>query len=269
MIHALKLEWLKLRSFQTFKISVILYLILLPLLLMAVQAMFLGSGQASDMLSMDLLFEFPDLWDTTAYWASWLTFFMLVYLSVLSISSEYTNKTLRQNLITGVERTQYLMGKGLIMIVISLGATVYLFLITMLFGLVNGGSDGIFSGLDVLVRFFVQNLSYISLAFMLAVVLRRSGLVMILFFAYVLIVERIIRYLVFGSMLDSLEAGSYFPANVFSDVIPFFLINSPAAGMDPKILSIMVDPWLATGISAGYIVLFWAITIRIFKRRDL
>ena len=269
MMHALKLEWLKLRSFQTFKISVILYLILLPLLLMAVQAMFIGNTQASDILSLDVLFEFPYLWDTTAYWASWLTFFMLVYLSVLSISSEYTNKTLRQNLITGIERSQYLMGKGLIMIVISLGATIYLFIITILFGLINGGSDGIFSGLDVLIRFFIQNLSYISVAFMLAVVLRRSGLVMILFFAYVLIVERIVRYLIFGWLLDSLEAGSYFPANIFSDMIPFFMINSPVAGMDPEILQIIVNPWVATGVSVGYIVLFWAITIRSFTRRDL
>lgn len=269
MMHALKLEWLKLRSFQTFKISVILYIILLPLFIMAVQAMFLGNGQASDMLSLSSLFESPYLWDTTAYWASWLTFFMLVYLSVLSISSEYSNRTLRQNLITGVERTQYLLGKGLIMIVFSLGATLYLAVITILFGLMNGGGGSLFAGIEVLLRFFIQNLSYASLAFMLAVILRRSGLVMILFFAYVLIVERIIRYLIFAQILQNLKAGSYFPANIFGDTVPFFMVNSVAAGMDPTVLSIMIDPWVATGIAVGYIVFFWAITIRTFMRRDL
>jgi len=266
MIHFLKLEWLKLRNFQTFKISVILYIILLPLLFMAVQAMFLNNSQAA--LISNHLFKYPNIWDTYAYWASWLTFFILVYLSVLSISSEFTNKTLRQNLITGVERGQYLMGKGLIMVMLSLGATVYLFLITMLFCFINGGSGNIFSGIEILPRFFIQNLGYMSFAFMLAVLLRRSGLVMILFFAYVLIVERIIRYLIFLQLIDNLEIGSYFPASVLWDVVPFFMVNS-AEGLDKDISRIMLDPWVAVGITVGYIALFWVITVRSFMRKDL
>ncbi len=125
-----------------------------------------------------------------------------------------------------------------------------------------------FSGIEILPRFFVQNLGYMSLAFMLAVLLRRSGLVMILFFAYILIVERIIRYLIFLQLIENLEAGSYFPASVLWDVVPFFMVNS-AAGLDQQITSIMLDPWVAVGVAAAYIALFWVITVRSFMRKDL
>lgn len=270
MLHLLKLEWKKLAPNRAFRIAIGMYIVLLPLLYLTVKSGMKPGGRSSELVIIESFYKFPNIWDTMSYWASWLTFFLLVYLSVWMITSEHTFKTMRQNLITGMERREYLMGKLLTMAVLAAGATMYMGAVAGTFGWLAGGYGDPFSyEINALWRFFIQNLFYMSFAFMLAVIFRRSGLAMILFFAYVLIVERIIRYLVFLNLFENLQLGSYFPASAAWDVVPMYMVKKLPNFMDDDIVNIILDYDVAMSLTVGYTVLFILISYKVFMSRDL
>lgn len=270
MIHLLQLEWKKLAPNRAFKIVIGMYVILLPLLYLTIKSMFTPSmGGKAEMAIIESFYVFPNIWNTMSYWASWLTFFLLIYLVIWMITSEHTFKTMRQNLITGMERRSFLLGKIAMMTTLVLLATWYMAIVTFVFGWKGGGyGDPFGHEIDAIWRFFVQNMFYMSFAFMLAIVFNRSGLAMITFFAYLLIIERIIRYLVFLNLLDKLEWGSYLPGSAAWDVVPLYMAKK-VPSFSPEISNIILPYNLATGLTIGYTILFLAIAYSVFMKRDL
>lgn len=270
MLHLLQLEWKKLAPNRLFRISISLYVLLTPLLYFTIRAMMNTKEGTPQAVLFRPLYVFPDLWETTAYWTSWLTYFLFAYLSVWMMTSEYDNKTLRQNIITGISRQAMFASKVQMILVLALGATFYLMLVTCVIGWWEGGY-GYWWGVESLAlgRFFVQTVFYMSFAFMLAIIFRKSGLSMIIFFAYLAIIERVIRYLVFGQLLlDNLKAGSYFPGSAAWDVIPFYLVKR-IPDFDEGLLDILLSFEVATTLTILYSLLFLGIAYRVFAKRDL
>ena len=95
MLHLLQLEWKKLAPNRLFKISVSLYFLLMPLLYFTIKASMSPQDGSPQNILFRPFYVFPDLWETTAYWTSWLTYFLLTYLSVWMVTTEYENRTLR------------------------------------------------------------------------------------------------------------------------------------------------------------------------------
>lgn len=270
MIHLLQLEWKKLAPNRAFKIAAGMYIVLLPLLYLTIKSMIKPSaGGGAEMAIIESFYVFPNIWDTVSYWATWLTFFLLIYVCIWMITSEHSFKTMRQNLITGMERRSFLLGKIAMMTSLALFATVYMAIVAFIFGSIAGGYGNPLSHeIGAIWRFFVQNMFYMSFALMLAVIFRRSGLAMIIFFAYLLIVERIIRYLVFLNVLDNLYWGSFFPGSAAWDVVPFYMAKK-LPSFDEEITNIILPYDMATGITVAYTLLFLLIAYRVFTARDL
>ena len=269
MGHLLKLEWKKLAPNRAFRVTIAMYIILLPLLYLTVKSGSKPRGASAELAIIESFYQFPNIWDTVAYWASWLTFFLLVYLSVWMITAEINFKTMRQNLITGMERREYLLGKILTMLVLAAFATLYMAAVAFVYGWLAGGYGKVITAeTNAIWHFFVQNIFYMSFAFMLAVIFRRSGLAMIIFFAYVLIVERIIRYLVFLNMVDNLGAGSYFPASAAWDVVPMYMVKK-LPSFDNDTADIILSANMASGITIAYTIAFLLIAYKVFMSRDL
>jgi ABC-2 type transport system permease protein len=269
MIHLLKLEWKKLSPNRSFRVTIGMYIVLLPLLYLTVKSSMKPGGVTAELAIIESFYQFPNIWETMSYWASWLTFFLLVYLSVWIITSEINYKTMRQNLITGMNRREYLLGKILLMAALAVFATIYMAGITLFFGCMSGGYGKPFTEeAGAIWRFFLQNMFYMSFAFMLGIILKRSGLTMIIFFAYVLIVERIIRYLVFSNLIDNLKGGSYFPASAAWDVVPFYVAKRLPSLVD-DFNDIILPYNLASLLTVGYSLLFLGIAYKVFMSRDL
>jgi len=269
MIHLLKLEWKKLSPNRAFRITIGMYIVLLPLLYLTVKSAMKPGGRSSELAIIESFYQFPNIWETISYWASWLTFFLLVYLAVWMVTSEINYKTMRQNLITGMNRREYLLGKILLMLLLTALATMYMAGVTLFFGWLSGGyGKPITEETGAIWRFFVQNMFYMSFAFMLAIILKRSGLTMIIFFAYILIVERIIRYLVFNNLIDNLKGGSYFPASAAWDVVPMYMVKK-LPSFDSKTADIILSYNVASLITVGYSFLFLGIAYKVFMSRDL
>lgn len=271
MLHLLQLEWKKLASNRLFLVTSGLYILLLPLLYKSVQSSSNASDPDNPMASIyRSLYEFPNLWDTITYLSSWLTFFLMTYLVLFSITSEYNNRTLRQNLITGMSRKEWLTSKVLLIIALTLIAVVYTFCVGLVIGFIAGGYGKPFTSHLVALGYFgLQSIFYGVSALFLAVVFRRGGLALMVFFAYMLIIERIIRYLIFGNLFDQLAWGSYLPASVAWDAVPFFMVKRVPGVLEGNVEGVLLSPGLATVIMLGYTLLFLVLTYRIFNRRDL
>jgi ABC-type transport system involved in multi-copper enzyme maturation permease subunit len=277
MLHLLQLEWKKIASNRLFKVSAALYLLLMPLLYFTMRAMMNPSevfegerrGVAQDMIFRPF-YTFPEVWETTTYWASWLTYFILTYLVVWMVTSEYSNRTMRQNIITGISRRSLFLSKFLMIVLLALGATLYVGIVTLVVGAWEGGYGYWFSKETlVLGQFFVQTLFYMTFALLLAIWTRRSGLTMLIFFAYLMIVERVVRYLVFHNILGSLKTGSYLPGNAASDALPLYVLDRMPDVVDGKMLDAYLPVDVAVYLTMGYIVLFSGLAYWVFSKRDL
>lgn len=269
MLHLLQLEWKKIAPNRLFKISVGLYFLLTPLLYYTIKSGMTPDDGSSQGALFRQFYVFPNLWETTAYWTSWLTYFLLTYLSVWMLTTEHDNRTLRQNIITGVERHSFFLSKLLMMVGLALVATLYLMLVTCVIGWFEGGYGNQWGTESlVLVRFFIQAMFYMSFAFMLAMIFRKSGLTMIVFFSYLLIIERIIRYLLFGQLMDNLYAGSYLPGSAAWDTLPLYLVKK-IPDFDQDMLKILLPLDIATVLTIIYTIVFFGIAYWVFSKRDL
>lgn len=272
MLHLLRLEWKKLVTNRLFLITTALFFLLLPLLYLTVKS---GTNLEEDggnpMIAIyQSFYKFPGIWDTMTYLASWLTYFLLTYLMMSSVTSEVNSKTLRQNLITGMSRNEWLTAKLLMLLVLVIGAMVYTLIVTLLFGSFAGGYGKPFSAdMMAVVRLGIQSFFYGSFALFLALVFQRGGLALMVFFAYTLIIERILRYLLFGNVLGILEVGSFLPSNLAWDTVPFFMAKRIPNVLDKDQMSLILDVNIATWSLMGYTGLFLALSYWIFNRRDL
>ncbi|MDC0230869.1 hypothetical protein OAK19_02800 [Aureispira] len=268
MLHLFKLEWKKLYPNRAFKIITILYVLLLPLLFFTVKSA--TKPNAPRQLNIiEPLYKFPLIWESMAYWASWLAFFLLVYLSVWIVTSEYNSKTMRQNIITGLSRKNFLIAKFLLIISLAGFATLYMSINALTIGYITGGyGDPWGEETAAIGRFFVQTIFYMSFAFMLAIIFKKSGLTMIIFFAYVMIIERIIRYLVFLNIFENLSAGSYFPASAAWDVVPMYMVKH-VPDFSNKVANIILPYDIAVSLTIFFSFIFLLIAAFVFLRRDL
>ena len=136
-------------------------------------------------------------------------------------------------------------------------------------GYISGGyGDPWGNEITAIGRFFVQTIFYMNFAFMLAIIFKKSGLSMIIFFAYVMIIERIIRYLIFLNIFENLRAGSYLPASVAWDVIPMYMVKH-VPNFNSEVANIILPYDIAIGLTILYSCLFVIISVFVMLRRDL
>ena len=112
MLHLLRLEWKKLKPYRLFQVLVLLYIALLPLGFLIGKNIDLPDETGGTIS----FYTFPKVWDALAYAGNWMSFFFLGFLGVLLVTNEFSYKTLRQNLITGMSRKEYFAGKIIFML---------------------------------------------------------------------------------------------------------------------------------------------------------
>lgn len=263
----LKLEWLKIKNYKPFWILIGMYLALLPLFSLVGKQIKLPEQLGTTRI----LYMFPNVFDFVGYVGNWLSFFVFSFLAVLTVTNEFSYKTLRQNIISGVSRQDFFLSKLYFLIFISLSATLYYTLVCFVFGVFNTETiftEKVIERIELVPRFFLMCLGYMSLAFLLSVLLRRTGIAIFLFFSYVMFIEPILR-----SWILHKTVGDYFkqfaPINVFSDLapMPLRLFKVIEAGSQGAIS--FLKNYEAIGASVFYIVLFFGLAYTIIKKRDL
>lgn len=191
MIRAFKLEWLKLKHYRVFWILFGLYLIA-QLLITNVGVFFLQWLESLDAdfdgikPSILPIYDFPDIWQN----ATWLASFVKVLISIVvivSVNNELSYNTLRQNIIDGISKREFLISKFSLILFLAAACTLVLFVSGLITGMVYSHVTDlkyIFSHMDFLLGYFLQLVVFCLFAFSVAMVIKKAGFAIVLIFLY-------------------------------------------------------------------------------------
>lgn len=271
MKRLIGLEWTKISSYVFFRLILILSLGLFLLTVFVFSRIDISMPG----FTWRNLFRFPDVWPSFAWVASW--FNLLLAILVITIAgNEFTGKTLRQQVMTGLSREEWLAGKGILIIGLALFGVLMVTITGFIFGFVftrdmNPGI--IFENTDILLVYFMQAIAYMVLGLLFISVLRSNAIAIILYLLYFMMIEPIIRG------LCPVEIRPWFPVKIISHLTPlpeFFKITSGEAldnnymtfenmGLLPNQLEGSVTIIMAL----VYISIFAFLTYLVVKKRDL
>jgi ABC-type transport system involved in multi-copper enzyme maturation permease subunit len=79
------------------------------------------------------VFNFPFIWHFNTYIAAWLKFFLAIVI-VSMMANEYSYGTLKQNLIDGMSKKEFILSKFLTVLAFAFASTVYVFVMSLLLG---------------------------------------------------------------------------------------------------------------------------------------
>src|SRR5687768_14492803 len=131
MTSLIKTEWLKIKKYNAFwwlmAITALSYPGINFIFYQAYKEIMDRPNEAGEIAKILLgnPFSFPEAWHTVAYGSSFFVFIPAVVV-IMFITNEYSYKTLRQNVIDGWSRSQFITSKLIDVLIIS-------FLITLLY----------------------------------------------------------------------------------------------------------------------------------------
>lgn len=225
MLHLLKIDLKKLTSYRTFWIVCGLYFLTLGFgaasgmeFLKWVVSTFEDFGQKLNIARIPL-YHFPDVW-MNLIWFSGLLKIVLAIMVVISITNEYTYRTLRQNVIDGLSRAEFLVSKILTNILLSAMSVAMIFTIGLITGLIYSPSiemDKILSDLEFFPAYFLEIFFFLSYALMLGILVQRSGLTIIL-----LLLSQMIESIITANIDEFVPwLVPYFPMKSIWELITF------------------------------------------------
>ncbi len=214
MLKLLKIELLKNLPSKSFWVFMLMYLIALPLMVSGFAK--LASSAANFPLNLTSHFAFPNIWLTTTFFGSYLHYILgLIVISL--ITQDFNYRMLRQHIMDGMSRFQLWISKVGVIAVLAMIGMALATITAVVFGAIfteSYTSDAIFSSMTNSVwKFGLQAFAYMSLAAMLAYLIRRTAVCFIVF--------------LFCSTLERLsylgvpdEISKFFPMTVFSQMLP-------------------------------------------------
>jgi hypothetical protein len=114
---------------------------------------------------------FPDVWRAVSYVAGYFLVIPAILLIIL-VTNEYGFRTHRQNVIDGWSRNQFITAKLLIVLLLAILATVLTIVTAYFLGYLYTDSPmplNIYTNFHLTGDFFIQALSYLAIAFIIAV----------------------------------------------------------------------------------------------------
>ena len=220
------------------------------------------------------IYNFPIIWHITTFFASQFKFFFAIVV-VSMIGNEYSNKTIKQNLIDGLSKKEFILSKFYTIVFFSLVATILLFLISLLIGLYYSSYTEIniiFRETEYLLGYFLKLVGFFSFCLFLGMLAKRSAFALAFLF-----VDFILEWIILG--LISWK-GSFEVADKIQNFFPlksmYNLIKQPVQRIVmskfPDKSEIAYDyalHWYELVIVMGWTAIFVFLSYRLLKKRDL
>jgi hypothetical protein len=151
-------------------------------------------------------------------------------------------------------------------------AAIYYFIIAMVIGLFHSEDIAfadVFDNSWAVSRFFLMCLGYMSIGLFFGFVVRRSGVSVLLYIIYILMLESLLKWAVHFRVFPN-SSVNYYPANSIEDLMPFPLYRF--ADMIPKKeikFDFLLDYSQATISSIIWIVIFIGLAYLSLEKRDM
>lgn len=232
MLRLLKIEWLKLKSYKAFWIMVGLYLFILFSIIFGLPE-FLdyiatkANESAAVKAFKTLAFNFADVWQNIAYVAGMRGFIkiFLALLVLVFISNEFSFLTVRSNILSGLSRTQFMLGKLSVVFLLSLIATLALLVSGLYLGFrfsANTEAGAILSRIHWLFFYFIETYTYLTFALLIGILIRKTGFAIITLLSYIFL-EPIAQY--------------YLP-DAYDKFLPLNAMNGIIRGVNTSLLQV-------------------------------
>ncbi|KOY52321.1 ABC transporter permease [Polaribacter dokdonensis] len=226
MLRLLTIEFHKLRYNKASKVLSIIYFGLLTSIAL-IAAIKFEFGDFKLHLADAGIFNFPYIWHFNTFIAAILKFFLLLVI-VSMMSNEYSYKTLKQNLIDGLSKKEFILSKFYTVIAFALISTLFVFVVSLILGLVYSDFDEfsiIVSDLDYLLAFFVKLVGFFSFGLFLGILVKRSAFAVGAMFVWLIIESMFKGYLYWqfqsaentGEKVDSIM--QFLPLEAMSNLI--------------------------------------------------
>lgn len=278
MLRLLNIELQKLRYSKSAKIISITYFVLISFIALIASIEF-SFGGTNFRIADQGIFNFPYIWHFNTYIAAVLKLFLAIVI-VSMMSNEYSYRTLKQNLIDGLSKKEFVLSKFLTVIGFAVISTVFVFIVSMILGLSFSDYDEvgiIFSDLEYLLAYFVKLLGFFSFCLFLGVLVKRSA-----FALGFLLIWSILENIAIGLMKWEFFKGTDVAANVSQ----FFPLESMGNLIKEPFSRLNFIQTAATQLGEGFtksydvtwygvlIVLIWTAVFMygsyaILKKRDL
>jgi ABC-2 type transport system permease protein len=274
MIRALKLEWLKVRNYRVFWILTAMYTFAV-VIIASIGVFFLewlkNLGAEFDGIDPTIIpiYDFPDIWQNTTYLASFAKV-LLAFIVIISINNDITYQTMRQNIIDGISKREFIFSKLLQIVALAFLSTLVLFIA----GFINGsiyshvwGAEYIFDEMEFLLAYFYDIVVYCTLAFMLALFLNKAGFAIIALFLYTMMFEPLITVnMIYNPNINDGIApyiAQYFPIRSLNNLIPIPYSKYIFMEIEDNV------PLSAVWISTGWFAIFLSLIFLKLNKKDL
>lgn len=262
MLELLKIEWLKVKNYRAFWVFTILYFVSIAGINYI--GFYLNELTNQNVPVADAIlgspFSFPNIWGTVGFMSSWLLYFPGI-LFVMLLTNEFSFKTHRQNIIDGWERRQFINVKFVFAFLFSILATLFNVIVALVIGLAAKNSTFSFDGAVNIFYIFLQTFSYLTFAMFLAIVLRRSGVAIAVFFLYGLIFEWLITLFI-NLKLDLSPVGYFLPLQTTDMLLPLPFGKQVLYRGAP-------EPWVFVVAAIVYLALYYFFALKKFEKDDL
>lgn len=275
MLRLLNIEIHKLKHNRASRVLVFIYFLLLTSIAL-IAAIKFDIGPVKFHLADQGIFNFPYIWHFNTYIASILKFFLLLVI-VSMMANEYSNKTLKQNLIDGLSKKEFVLSKFYTVILLALVSTIFVFFVSLILGYSYSDFTEfsiITTDLEYLLAFFVKLVAFFSFGLFLGILVKRSAFAVgaMLVWAMIEGFAKGMLYWKFDTMVANVM--QFFPLEAMSNLIkePFTRLGavktvakqvgedlSKDFSVQPKDI-VIVLVWTAIFIYLSYVLL---------KKRDL
>ncbi|SEA45936.1 ABC-2 family transporter protein [Flavobacterium gillisiae] len=225
------------------------------------------------------IFNFPFIYHFNTYIAAVLKLFLAIVI-VSMMANEYSYGTLKQNLIDGLSKKEFILSKFLTVLLFSFCSTVFVFLMSLILGYLFSSYTElsvVFSEMEYLVAFFVKLVGFFSFCLFLGILVKRSAFALGFLLVWNIIEGIAKGILVFKIFPDNKTADyitQFFPLESMSNLIiePFSRLSvikniGTQIGVDSvKDYSVHFSSLL---IVLSWSIIFMLLSYKLLKNRDL
>ncbi len=219
------LEFYKNLTYRPFRFFSILYFIILAsLLFIGLVDIKITEGFQINLKEQGI-YNFPEIWNFTTWIVAILKIFLGLII-VFSICQEFTNRMLKQNIIDGLSREEFISSKLLTIFLFTFTSTLVVFTLTLIIGYrysETTESGLVFKEVFFIAHYFLKLFTFFCFLMFLSVLFRKSVFVLLAFFLW-WVAEGILSGIEKAVKLKGLEpvqmekamSDSFF----FSDILP-------------------------------------------------
>ncbi|HEY3384928.1 MAG TPA: hypothetical protein VGK46_00370 [Saprospiraceae bacterium] len=265
-----ELEYYKFRHYRPFLIILGLYIFCFVLSGISIKSLldwFLEKQKDDDVLKHFLetglpLFDFVDIWQNLA-WLATLFKYIPAFVVIISVTLEYSQKTIKQNIIDGLSKKEFLLSKVALVFAISIGSALLLLFLGLFLGFLYSPVKGmpyILEHIEYVAAYGLEVFVFLCMALFAAFWIQKSGVTIILFLLYTACIEPITT----GILHFKYEWEVwYFPVEAINLIIRVPFQKYALLHVQDAIL------WKDVFVSLGWAVIFVALSYWMLKRRDL